>query len=66
MIPTNEATTAPTAANPKVASLRLSGVVGGELKNTIAAAAVKPTTNGKPKTSKSKSAHDKCDTILLR
>src|SRR6185369_1362383 len=65
-VPTNDETTAPTPDRPSVAAMRFEVHICGRLKKRTPAETAKPTTRGKPKTTKSESVHNACDTARLR
>ena len=65
-VPTKEATAAPTLDNPNVAATRFEADTCGKLKNRIQAETANPVTSGKPKTTKSESVQNACETVRLR
>ena len=65
-VPTKEEITAPTADSPNIAVMRFEADICGKLKNRTETETAKPTTSGKPKTTKSESVQDACDTARLR
>ena len=64
--PNEEEITAPTTDSPNIAVMRLGVDIYGKLKNRTQKETTKPSTSGKPKTMKSESAQEACNTARLR
>ena len=65
-VPAQEEINAPTADSPNIAVIRFEADIAGKLKNNTQTDTPKPISHGKPKTTKSESVQDACDTTRLR